>query len=335
MTGLWPLLLVLSLVGSAVFSGSETALVSSNRMRQRAEREEGRQLAGLAEKLYRHPSRVLALLLFGTNLFNVLASVSAMILTEKALAMQNLDLPDLGVDLLSTAWIAGLVLLFGEVIPKGIGRAYADRVTRLAAPFLLLIGWIFAPLLWLLDLPGRILLRLIPGDKAANEEKLSWERLRLHLESGREEGTVEAVEEARIRRIALMSRLTAQSLMQPLSQFELCSVDSPLGPLARRLSDKDRSRAFLYEGSPDKLQSFVTTLSLLGQEESRPLRELGRPLRRVPATRSLLDLLDELQLSRGKFAVVTDLQGRAMGVVSLQSLLSELTLIGGTRKIQE
>jgi CBS domain containing-hemolysin-like protein len=84
------------------------------------------------------------------------------------------------------------------------------------------------------------------------------------------------------------------------------------------------SRIFLFrQGSPG-LDGFVSSLKLLSQTDDQALEMLAEPLRTVPASRPLLDLIDELQFTHSKFAVVTDLDGSALGVVFLRDLLEKL-----------
>jgi putative hemolysin len=321
---IWLLVLLVALLGSAFFSGSETAMISSNRMRQRAAREEGRPLAAMAERLYRVPERMLAVLLLGTNVFNVLASVTAVLLTERLLVARGWHLPSLGIDMLATLWIAALVLVFGEVLPKGLGRVYADRITRAVSVLLVPLSWILWPLLFLLEGLSRLLGRLFSQGPTRGEIPLSWETVRLHVETGREEGMVAQEEEVLIGRIALLNRLSARSLMRPLSQLPLFPMEGNVGELLEYKPEGLPSRIFLFEKGSSNLTGCVASLKLLGQPADQVLSELASGLRNVPASRPLLDLIDELQFTHSKFALVTDLDGSALGVVFLRDLLEKL-----------
>ena len=325
---LWGLMLLFSLLGSAFFSASETAVVSSNRMRQRAAREQGRRLAGLAERLYRSPERTLAVLLLGNNVVNVLASVTAVLITQGLLDSWHRDLPAAGIDLIATLWIVPLVLVLGEVLPKGIGRSYADRLTRVAAPLLLPLCNLLWPLLTLLEIFSRWLGRLLSGAGEKVDDSLSWETVRLHVQAGREEGAVGHEEERLIGRIAQLNQLSARSLMRPLSELMLFPKEDRVGDLIASSREGLPVRVFLYRSDRRELDSFVASLHLLGQDPGRRLEELSSPLRRVPASRPLLDLIDELQFTHSKFAAVTDLEGRVQGVVFLRDLLERLVRLG-------
>ena len=320
----WLTILVFSVLGSGFFAGSETAIISSNRLRQRAAREEGHRLAGLAERLYQRPERTLSVLLLGNNLVNVLASISAVVLTEKLLGGLGDRIPQPGMDLISTLWVAALILVVGEVLPKGVGFLYADRITRAVAPLLIPLNAVLGPPLLLIEKLSRSLARLGSSAPLPGEDSPSWETVEMHLETGREAGAVDADEEALIRRIALLSRLSARSLMIPLDQLLLHPVDGKMADLRGQLNAPTPLRCFLYEGQRRRIVGFLRTLNLLGLPETTPLRGLMRPVQTVPATRTLLDLIDELQFTRSKFAVVTGLENDALGVVFLRDLLGQL-----------
>ncbi len=320
----WLWLLLGSLLASGFFSGSETAVVSSSRLRQRAARERGRLFAGLAERLHRRPEHTLVVLLLGTNLANVLASISALMITERGLHRLGLNLPAFWSDLLSSLWVAALVLVAGEVLPKNLGRLYALRITRFTAPLLLVLSALLRPLFWLFDLIGRLLRFLTGRGFGRQQAGVSWETVRLHLDAGRAQGVVGEREDLLIRRVALLNRLTAESLMTPLAQLDPYPVTGTLAGLRRRLAEKRASWSFLYEGRPENLVGLLPARRLLAQREGIALGNLATKPRRVPAHRPLLDLIDELQLTRSKLAVVTDLAGHCLGAVFLEDLLRQL-----------
>lgn len=320
----WFWLLLATLVGSAFFAGSETAVVSSDRVRQRAASERKRPLAGLAERLYTRPHHTLVVLLLGNNLVNILASICALMLTEAAFRRAGANLPVYWSDLISSIWIALLVLLMGEILPKSIGRQYALRLTRLVAPLLLVLRLVLRPLFWLFDGLGWTTRRLFRSRSRRPQTALSWETVKLHLETGRAEGVVAEHDEALIHRIGDLNRLTAESLMIPLADLCVHPVSGTVGQLRDELVRRREPRAFLYPDEPSHLVGLVTARRLLGQDEGKALADLAGNLRQVPAHRSLLDLIDELQLAQSKFAVVTDPWGRCLGAVFLVDLLRRI-----------
>jgi len=322
---LWLALFALALLGSATFSGSETAVIAAGRLRHRADRARGARLAGLAERLTRRPEHTLATLLIGNNLCNVLASLAGLLLTERALAARGLALSPVWNDLLASVWVTGVVLVFGEVLPKGVGHHYAFRISRLAAPLLLAIYSLLLPLVWLLELLVRLLRRL-PGLGAAGEhgQPISWDTVRQHVEAGRAAGVVGEDQERAIERIGALGSLDAAGLMRPLPALCLFSVEGSADELRRLLVARRSPAAFLYEGRPSRLVGLLPARRLLGGDPYPDLRSLAKPLLQVDGGIPALELLDSLQPDGHTLAVVADSLGEARGAVYLEDVLREL-----------
>ena len=316
-------LLLASILGSAYFAASEIAVVSSDRLRHRAERESGRRLSGLAERLYRRPAQTLVVLLLGNNFVNITASICALLITETALHRLGLHLPAIWSDLISSLWISCVVLVFGEILAKAIGYAYALRLARLTAPILIGITTLLRPLFWIGDGFVRLFLR----KREKSDSRVSWETVRLHLEAGMAEGILAPEEDLLIRRIARLNRLTAEQLMTPLAELALYPESGDREGLRALLLARGARDCFLYRGSRGRVVGIVQARRLLDPDRSQTPARISLPLRQVPAHRPLLDLIDELQLTDSKRAVVTGLSGEARGVIFLDRLLRQLVLI--------
>lgn len=319
----WIWLLGAALVASAYFAGSETALVSAGRLRHRAEKERGDRLAGLAERLYRRPEHTLSVLLIGNNAMAVLASICALMITEAVTARLNLSIAPFWSDLISSIWVAGLVLVCGEILPKSVAHHYALRISRQGAPLLLAFTILMHPVLWTLDGAVRLLRRLI-GRRRVREETVSWETVRLHLEAARAAGALGAEQEVVIHRIGLLGSLSAGNLMVPLEQLDTYPAGESAEGLRRIFAERGSSRAFLTDPGGRRLQGMLLARHLLTAEANVDLRALMTPLLRVPVHAPVLDLIDELQPSGRKVAVVTDELDRSLGVVFLEDLLRQL-----------
>jgi putative hemolysin len=323
---LWLLLLALALLGTAYFSGSETAVVTAGRLRHRAERDRGRRMAGLAERLYRRPEHTLSVLLLGTNLVNVLASIAALILTEHWLAGWGLHVSAFWGDLLSALWVSPLVLLLGEILPKSVGRHYAFRLSRLSAPLLLVLYALLLPLLWVIDAVLWLLNRL-PGLRGADTmDQVSWDTVRLHLEAARAAGVVGVEQERAIQRIGLLGGLDAERLMRPLESLCLFPASGSAEELRRLLLETQSPQAFLYEGRRTRISGVLPARRLLGRSGQQELRSLQSPLPALHRQLPALEILDSLQPTGRKLAVVTDTAGEARGILFLEDLLRELLL---------
>lgn len=323
---LWLWLLFVALLGSAFFAGMETAVVAAGRLRQRSGSQRGERLAGLAERLYHRPERTLAVVLIGNNLVLVVASISAIMITEATLSRFGIRLSQFGSDLVSTVWVAVLVLITGEILPKSIGHHYALRLSRLGAPPLVAMAAIVAPVYRLLDGMVRLLRAPFGGESREDDGAVSWETVRMHMEAARAGGALEAEKEATIRRIGFLGNLSVESMMLPLDELCLHPLDSSVNALRTELLENGELRAFLVEEG--RIVGLVPARRLLAVADDEELDRLMTPVLRVSRQAPLLDFIEELQPRGGKFAVVSDAGGVSLGVIFLEDVLRQLLPMG-------
>ncbi len=319
----WIWLFVAALLGSAYFASSETAVVTAGLLRQRRERERGKRLASLAERLYRRPEHTLSILLIGNNLMAVLASICGLMITELALSGMGLRLSPMASDIVSSLWVALLVLIFGELLPKTIAHTYALRLSRLSTPFLLLFGALLGPVLWLLD-HAVLMLRRLLGRRRGSGPDISWETIRLHLEAARAAGALGIEEEVVIRRIGLLGRLNVESMLVPLDALPRFPVTGSLRDLREQFAVSGARRIFITGRYSGRLLGVVPARRLLGSVDDVPLERLLSPLFELPREALLLDLIDALQPRGRKFAGVVGSRGETLGVIFLEDILRQL-----------
>ena len=135
--------LLILLVLSGFFSGSETGLTSLSRARAESLSKEGRPGAASLWKLKRNTTRMLVIILIGNNLVNIGASAMATVLATDLFGHFG---PGLAVGILTL-----VILVFGEVMPKSWAAHHAERVSLVAAPILLVFGKLVWPLVWALE----------------------------------------------------------------------------------------------------------------------------------------------------------------------------------------
>ena len=145
--------LIVMVIISAYFSGSETGMMTLNRYRLRHMAKQGNRPAKRVEKLLRKPDRLISLVLIGNNLVNILASALGTIVGMRLYG-------DAGVAI-ATGVLTFVVLVFAEVLPKTIAALYPEK-GRL--PQQLPVGALqvlMMPLVWLLNTITRILMRMM------------------------------------------------------------------------------------------------------------------------------------------------------------------------------
>jgi len=311
------LVLLLLLVLSGIFSGSETALVSLSIGRVEGLVREGRRGALALHHLKRDPSRMLTAILIGNNLVNIGASVMATLIATRWLGSTG---PGVAVGVLTV-----LILVFGEITPKSLATRYAERISLFIAMPLLAFTRLIFPLVWIFGKFTTWVHRLSSreGDPVVTEsEFISM------LQHGEREGTIEHSEREIIERVFGLSDLKVRDVMTP--HTAIFALDEGLSVRAAlpEVLNAPYSRIPLYQQHRDRLYKVLYLRDLLGAVATGgfdvPLRELAHEPLFVPQYQTIGDLFAEFRRRKRMFAIVVDEYGVVRGLVTVEDLLEEL-----------
>ena len=310
-------LLLVLIVLSAFFSGSEIALFSLGQARVRTLREEGRRGAQKLERLKANPERLLATILIGNNIVNIGAASLA---TAMALELYG----SAGVAY-STGIMTLLVLVFGEITPKGLATAHADLVALKVAPPIHFLSRLLFPFVIPLERLTRWFVQ-----RSAREGRLTVTEgeIREMTAIGHREGAIDEHERRIIERAFWLDETRAWDIMTPRVDIFAWPADRSLASITTELPTLRYSRVPVYEESVDDIVGILYTRDayqalVSGQRDVR-LGELAREPFFVPGSISLTRLLSDFQTRRIHMGVVIDEYGGTDGVVTLEDILEEL-----------
>jgi len=310
---------ILLLLGfSAFFSGSETALFALDAqqrhlMRKRLDRP-ARSVAYLLDRL----QDVLASILVGNTLVNIVMAVLA-----TRLFLRHLG-PERG-PLVSTLTITLMVLLFGEILPKSVAVRHPRDLSLRLAPRLLAADRLFGPLAALLARMNASLLvrldRVIPRDRLALQEEDLMALMRVAVE----EGPLGEKEMEMVRGVFELGDTPVSETMTPRVDLFLLEDDLPVREVVERVREEGYTHVPLYRESPDRVTGVLHSADLLGRVESEePLSSLMRPARFCPESQKAGALLAELLEEDESVALVLDEYGALAGLASLEDLFEVL-----------
>ncbi|MFP4597216.1 MAG: hemolysin family protein [Persicimonas sp.] len=315
---------MLCLVGSALFSTTETALSTLSESQARKLSEESNSL-GL--RIWRkRPVRVLTALLIANSLMNLTAAAVA---THAAVFL----LPGEGATrwiILATVGVATfLVLTFGEILPKAFGRRNAQKVARslmtlFVVPYLLLY-----PITWFFTRLGRATMRLfgpVDGDAAPY---VTAEDIEFLIDQGAREGSFSEERERLLRSVFEFPDTLVRELMVPRTDIVAISADMSLDEIIAVLVECGHSRLPVYDGNVDEIVGFFYAKDLLtvmasGGEGRFDLRSYLRLPYFVPETKRVAELLSEFQSQRMHMALVVDEFGGTAGLITLEDIIEEI-----------
>ncbi len=311
------LILIVLLILSGVFSGSETALVTLSMARAEGLVKEGRRGAKALLELKRDPSRMLITILIGNNVVNIAASALATVIATERLGKMG---PGVAVGVLTM-----LILVFGEITPKSLATRYSERISLFIAPLMLLFMRLIYPLVWLF---GQLTTWLGKSVGAEQDPTVTETELVSLVEHGEREGTIESHERQFIERVFDFTDLRVEDVMTPRRQVFALDGRSKIKEISSKVLGKPHTRIPLHGKDPNEifyvlhLRDFIN--AVIGGNTEIKVREIAHDPLFCPPNQPIEELFRTLRRHNMHMAVVVDDHGLMVGVVTLEDLMEEL-----------
>lgn len=317
------------LVMSAFFSGSETALTASSRAKLKGLADKGSRGAKAAMVVTEDRERMIGALLLGNNIVNIL---SASLATALLIRMFG----DSGVALATLAMTA-LVLVFGEVMPKTVGITFPEPVASRVAPVIRVLIVVLSPVVSVVRLLARAMLRLIGLKPNPGGEMLALrEEIAGAIALGHSEGAVQKADRDRLLGALDLSHRTVDEIMRHRRQIEMIDADLPPGEIITRVLASPHTRLPIYRDSDDNILGVIHAKDLLrevdrlvrGDErqgiEALDIVKVAMKPYFIPDTTALDEQMREFLARRTHFALVVDEYGTLQGLITLEDILEEI-----------
>lgn len=310
--------LVAAFIARAFFAGSETALVSVEKVQIEHLARNGNGAAQAVERLRANRQRMISSLLVGTNLTGVIATVLATSLTHAYGLFGQAGM------LVATVAMILLILVFGEIIPKSYAASHPVAVALKVAKPVLVVSAVFGPLGAVFTAFPRLFLR---GRKSTADHRITEDSIRTMIAIGEEEGAVDEDEREMIIGMLDAGDTAVWQVMTPRVEMVYADIDDPIDEVLDQIEREGFSRVPVYERTVDNIIGVLHAKDLLPYciGSLRPdVRSLLRPTMFVPEAKRVADLLDEMRSARIHLAVVLDEYGGTAGLVTIEDLLEEI-----------
>jgi len=312
-------LLVVLLMLSAFFSGSETALMSLNRYQLRHRAREGHRGAKVAERLLRRPDRLIGLILLGNNLVNFSAASLVAIIALKVGGQPAVAA--------GTVLLTLVVLIFSEAAPKTLAALHPQRIAFPAALIYYPLLKITYPLVWLVNVASNGVLWLI-GVRSGESplESLTREELRtIVYEAGNRISN-------RYRQMLIsildLEKVTVDDVMVPHNEIIGIDLDDEPAEIEKIINSSEHTRLPVYRDNIDNVVGILhmRRLANLAQRsfDQDALAELLDEPYFIPEGTPLSTQLVQFQRRVQRIALVVDEYGDIQGIVTLEDILEEI-----------
>ncbi len=311
-------LLVLIII-SAYFSGSETAMMSLNRYRLRHLAGNGHKGAQRALKMLDRPDRLIGLILIGNNLVNILASAIATIVGMRLFG-------DMGVAI-ATGVLTLVVLVFAEVTPKTFAALHPERI---AFPSSILLGWLLvllSPLVKIINLITSGFLRLMGIKTVKTSDALSQEELRTVVhEAG---ALIPQRHQEMLLSILDLEKVTVEDIMISRADIYAINVNDDFKLINKMVIQSPHTRVLVYRDNIDDAVGFIhlrDALRLQSKEQfsKSSLLRAVKELYFIPEGTPLNVQLSNFQHNKERIGLVVDEYGDIQGLVTLEDILEEI-----------
>ena len=339
------LLVVLLIAINGFFAGAEVALLSVRHSRLRQMAAEGIAGAQIALNLLANPGRLLSVTQVGVTLASLglgWAGENSLYLLLTKLFHPRLTPAEMSI-LHGLCFVAAFLVIsyfhvvLGEVVPKNLAIAKADRLAVLVAPVLLLFYRVSALFVVTIEGSAAALSRALHLKATVHGGGHSAEELKLIVSSSRGLGYLPEAQEDMIHHVLDLDNVAVREIMVPRNDIVSISADATLDEVLHTMNDQRHSRLPVFEETPQKIIGILHYKDLLPVWEERRLsirtgrpnrsfqiRRLLRPHLVVPESKPLSQMLAEFRLGKSHMAMVVDEFGTIVGMITVEDVLEQL-----------
>lgn len=318
-----PPTIVVLLIASAFFAGSETALTAVSHGRMHQLEKDGSRAAAIVNRLVEHRQRLIGALLLGNTFVNILASSLATSVLEGRLGHRTV--------LIVTILMTLLILVFAEVLPKTLAIARTDRVALTVAGAVRVVVGALGPIVGTVQHFVWRLLGLLGVKEEDAAESFAHDEIRGTVSLRHQEGTVERESRDMITGVLDLRELTAGDVMIHRKNMMTVSVDQGVEHIVRALLSTHHARVPVWREQPENIVGVLHTRDIVravlasrGALKAIDIAALVTPPWFVPETMALEELLDAFREKRSHFALVVDEYGVILGLVTREDILDEV-----------
>jgi putative hemolysin len=314
------LLILLTLVLSAFFSGTETAFITANKLGVEIERDKGTRRSKLISGFYSNPKQFLSTLLVGNNIVLVIFTYCMTLLIEPVLVR---FVPSVAVRLIIITLVAtNVILLLGEFFPKIIFRTYANRALLLVSFPVLFFQWILRFPVWVMMSLSNLLIKYVFRAPVDNVED-AFTRLDLQdYVEGSLTKDQDELEADMFKNALQLKNLKARECMVPRTEIVHVDVEDGLQELKKAFIETRHSRILISKGDIDNILGYIHHQTFL--KESLDMDKMIIPIQYVPEVTSVLDIMTTFTRQKNNIAVVVDEYGGTAGIITLEDIAEEI-----------
>ena len=312
------IVLIVLVLLSAFFSSAETALMTCNKVRMKALADEGNKGAERVLKISDDTQKMLSAILIGNNIVNLSASALMTVFVTDVFGSFAIGL--------GTGILTLVVLIFGEIIPKTVATAYAEKISLIYAPIILFVMAIMTPFSFVINGIATAIMKIFRID-TGKRQAMTENELKTYVDVSHEDGVIESGEKEIIYNVFDFSDAVAKDIMIPRIDMSCVSTESDYSEVMKVFKEDMYTRIPVYEGNEqDNIIGLINVkdLILLQDKENFKIRDHLRKAYYTYEFKKTADLLVEMREKSQNVAFVLSEYGATVGMITLEDLLEEI-----------
>ncbi len=317
---------------NAFFSAAEMAVISLNDAKIKKQAEDGDKKSKRVLRFIENPASFLATIQVGVTLAGFLASAfAANRFTGRLTAWLDPDgkYSFLGTvcTVIVTLILSYFSLVLGELVPKRIAQNNAEKLAFRSSSVVRTFGTIMKPFVRFLTISTNAVLRLLHIDPEVKETNVTEEEIRMLVDVGSEEGSIEDSEKQMIQNIFEFNDKDVAEIMTHRKQVVALPIDSTYEEVMDVATNEKYTRIPVYKETIDEIVGILHIKDLLGvsnDDGGFSLEKIMRPPLFVHETKKISDLFHEMKKGKMQLAVIVDEYGGTMGIATIEDMLEEI-----------
>ena len=317
------LVIVITLVCSAFFSGMEIAFISANRLKIELDKKQGSFVGRILSYFVKNTSNFISAMLLGNNASLVIYGIYMAIALESPLS--NVSDNTAVLLLMQTVCSTLIVLITAEFLPKALFRINPNRSLKYGAIPLYIFYWIFyVPTLFTMAI-SKLFLKLMKVDISDSEQAFTKVDLDHYVRdiNERKDDEMEMDNEIQILQNALeFDTVKARDCMIPRTDIICMNIGDEINNLKDKFIETGLSKILIFRDSIDNVIGYVHAHELLSKPEA--IKQILLPIFIVPEAVLVKELLQEFTKQKRSIAVVVDEFGGTSGIITVEDIIEEI-----------
>lgn len=314
------IIIVLCVLLSAFFSGAETAFTSVNRIRLKTEADNGNKKANAVLNTIEKYDRLLSTILIGNNIVNIASASLATVVFTRGLGNNG--------SWVSTIVMTLIVLIFGEVLPKGLAKNHADSIAKFINPIIRVLIYIFFPLSWLFEQLSSLVNRIFKSRKV--EDIMTEDELLTIIDEIEEEGKIKPYEKDLISSAIKFDDIEVKDIVTPRKNIVAIDITMTTDEIHKIFEDSKYTRIPVFEGTIDNIigilheKDFYSWMIKAESSDLFKIKKVMQPVHFVSQETKISVAFKNFKDHHFHMAVVLDQFDSTLGLITMEDIIEEL-----------